>query len=180
MSRYIQSFFSLLWTFLSYFVCVTSFKSMNSSSLSRKNYGEGFFTVTPCRQLQGEIPLVGIGLIDLTEHCDTLGYKPFFKHYILQTILHAFLLFAFVWNRTFPSKNWAVFYIFLFRFGVVLCVAVLKVLCFWCSAYKVIGNMGFFSYSRYNLLGIAQITVLLEKSTDTYFQHYLIHYRAKT
>ena len=36
---------------------------------------------------------MGLGLIELTEPSDTLNYKPFFKHCILQTILHVFLLF---------------------------------------------------------------------------------------
>ena len=39
---------------------------------------------------------VGIELIEPTEPSDTLNYKPFFKHCILQTILHLFLLFIFV------------------------------------------------------------------------------------
>ena len=45
--------------------------------------------------------------------------------------------------------------------------------------YKVIGNYGFICYSRSNLLGTAIKTVLLKTSTNTYFQHYVIHYIAK-
>ena len=70
-------------------------------------------------------------LIQLIEKSDTLSYKPFLKHYFLETSLHVFLL----------------------LFG----VTVLKMLRFWCSFCKVIRNQEFFSYSRYNLLGIATI-----------------------
>ena len=45
-------------------------------------------------------------------------------------------------------------------FGVAFGVTVLKFMCSWCSLCKVIGNQGFFSYSRYNLLEIAIKTVL--------------------
>ena len=62
---------------------------------------------------------------------DTLNYKPFFKNCILQTVLHVFSLFIFMWNNIFCYKNWAVFYILLIWFGVAFGVAVLKVLCFW-------------------------------------------------
>ena len=55
---------------------------------------------------------MGIELIELTEPSDTLNYKPFFKHCILQNILQVFLFFIFVWNKIFCSKNSAVFYIF--------------------------------------------------------------------
>ena len=40
----------------------------------------------------------GIGLTELTEPPGTLNYKPFFKHFILQTVLHVPLLFMFVWK----------------------------------------------------------------------------------
>ena len=56
-----------------------------------------------------------IGLIELTEPSDTLTYKPFFKLYILQTILHVLLLFIFVWNRIFRSKSRALCYTFLIK-----------------------------------------------------------------
>ena len=39
----------------------------------------------------------------------------------------------------------------------------IKGLCFWCSLYKIIGNQGFFSYSRYNLLAIAIKIVVQER-----------------
>ena len=99
--------------------------------------------------------LVGIELIELTEPSDTLNYKPFFKHWILQNILHVFLFFIFAWSKIFCSKNSAVFYIFLIWLCVAFVITVLKILCFWCSFYKVIQNKWFISYSRYNLLGIA-------------------------
>ena len=51
---------------------------------------------TPRMRLRGQNTLVGIELIELTEPCDTLNHKPFFKHCILQAILHVFLFFIFV------------------------------------------------------------------------------------
>ena len=63
------------------------------------------YVPTPCKQASGQNILVGIGLIELTEPSDTLKYKPFFKHFILQIFLRAFLLLIFVWNKIFCSKN---------------------------------------------------------------------------
>ena len=77
---------------LSYLVCVPSFKSINSISLSRKKYDGDNFTPIPQKQSRGQNTSVGIGLIELTEPSDRLNYKPLFKHCILQTILHVFLL----------------------------------------------------------------------------------------
>ena len=37
--------------------------------------------------------------------------------------------------------------------GMAFVITVLKVLCFWCYLLWVIWNQGFFSYSKYNLLG---------------------------
>ena len=75
-----KKFLLLFWKFLSCLVCVPSFKSINnSSSLSRKNL-MGII-------LQGQNTLVSIGLIELTEPSDTLNYRSFFKHCILQTVL---------------------------------------------------------------------------------------------
>ena len=97
-----------------------------------------------------------IGLLELIEPSDTLNYKPFFTNCMLQTILQiSFLLFIFSWNKIFGSKNWAVFYIYLAWFGMAFNVTVLNVLCFFCSLCKVKENQGFFSYSIYNLLGVA-------------------------
>ena len=117
---------------LSYLVYVPSFISKNSSSLSRKKYDGGNFTPTPCKRLCGQNTSVGIGLIELTEPSDTLNNKPFVNHCILQTILHVFLLFIFVWNKIFCCKNWTVFYNFLKWFGLAFGAKVLKALCFWC------------------------------------------------
>ena len=75
------------------------FKSINSSSLSGKKYGGG--NLTPTSQNKS----VGIWLIEFTEPCDALNYNAFFKHCVLQTILHVFLLLIFVWNKIFCSKN---------------------------------------------------------------------------
>ena len=81
---------------LSYLVCVSSFKSISSSSLSRKIYDEGNFNPTPIQWLRAQKISVGIGLIKLTEHFATLNDKPLFRHSILQTISHVFLLFIFL------------------------------------------------------------------------------------
>ena len=115
-----------------------------------KNMVGGNFTLNPRRGLLGQNISVGIWLIEVTEPSDTLNFNPFFKH----CILHVFSLFIFVWSKIFCSKDWAVFYIFLIWFGVEFGVTVLKALFFWCTFYKAIGNYGFISYSRYNLLGI--------------------------
>ena len=73
-----------------------SFQSIHSNSVSRKKYDEGNFISIIHQQLRDQNTSVGIELIELTEPSDTLNYKPFFKHCILQTILHVFLLFIFV------------------------------------------------------------------------------------
>ena len=46
MSCHFQKYF-LFWKFLSYFVCVPSFKSINSSSLSKKSMRGNFNTIIP-------------------------------------------------------------------------------------------------------------------------------------
>ena len=80
-------------------------------------------------------------MIKLTETFDPLNYKPYFKYYyILQTALHLFSMFIFVWNKIFCFKNRALFYIFMIWFSLAFDVTVLKVLYFWSTFYKVIGN----------------------------------------
>ena len=59
----------------------------------------------PRQRLRGQNKSVGIGLIELTEPSNTWNYEPFFKHCILQTILHVILLFIFVWTKTFVPKT---------------------------------------------------------------------------
>ena len=58
--------------FLSYLVCVPSFKSINGSSLSRKKYDGHNFTHTPCKRLWGQNTPVGIWLTELNELSDLL------------------------------------------------------------------------------------------------------------
>ena len=58
----------LYWKFLCYLVCVPRFKSINSSSLSRKKYDGNNFIPTPRKWLQGQNALMGIGLIELQTH----------------------------------------------------------------------------------------------------------------
>ena len=136
-----------------------SFKSINSSSLSRKKYDRDNFNTTPRKRLRGQNTSVWIRLIEHAEPYDTLNYRPIFKYSILQTVLLVFFLFKFVWNNIFCSKTWAVFYIFLNWFGLVFGVTVLKILRFWCffvRLWEIAKGYGkLYSYSRYNLLGIA-------------------------
>ena len=101
------------WKLLSYLACMPSFKSINSSFLSRKTYDDDNFTSTFPKWLKGQNTSVGIALIELTKPSDTLSYKPFLKHCILQTVLQVIFLFIFVWNKALCSINWAVFCIFL-------------------------------------------------------------------
>ena len=61
-----------------YLVCVSSFKLLNSSSLSSKKY-ENFNPISR-KRLLGQNASVGIGLIELNEPFDTLNYRPFLKH----------------------------------------------------------------------------------------------------
>ena len=49
-------------------------------------------------------------------------------------------------------KNGAIFYVCLIWFGVAFGDTVLKVLWFWCSLRKIIGNQGLFGYNRYNFV----------------------------
>ena len=63
------------------------------------------YNPTPCKRVKGQNTSMEIGLIELTEPSDTLNYKPFFKDCILQTILHVFSLFIFVWNKILCPKN---------------------------------------------------------------------------
>ena len=83
-----------------------SFKLISSSSLSKKKYGGGNFTpnCTFFERLQGQNMSVGIGLVELMELFDALNYESFFENCILQTILHVFLFFIFVWNKILFKK----------------------------------------------------------------------------
>ena len=65
----------------------------------------GNLTPIPHRRFLGHNRSVEIGLIELTELSDELNNNPPFKHCFLQTILHVFLLFIFVWYKIICSKN---------------------------------------------------------------------------
>ena len=89
---------------------------------------------------------------DLIEPSDTWNYNSFFKHFILQTILHVFLLFIFLWSKVCCCKNSRILHVFdLVR--VASGVTLLKFLCLWCSLFKVTGSPVSFGCSRYNCLG---------------------------
>ena len=62
--------------------------------LPRKIYDWDNFTPTLCQRLLCQSMTVGIGLNELTEFSDTLNYKAFFKHFILQTIFIYFSSFT--------------------------------------------------------------------------------------
>ena len=86
---------------------------------------------------------------------EKLSYKPFCKH--CKLVYMYFYCLCLCEAKTAVQKYWVVFYICFSWFWVAFGVPVLKVMCFWCSFCKVIGNQGFFSYNRYNLLGIATV-----------------------
>ena len=98
-------FFFFFCKFLSCLVCVQSFKSINSSSLSRKKYDGINFTPTISQQLHSQNASLVIGLIGITEPSDTLNYKPFFKHCTLQTILQVFYCLYLCGTKSFSLKT---------------------------------------------------------------------------
>ena len=79
-----------------------SFKSINSSSLSRKKYDGDNFTPASRRKLRGQNSLVGIELFEIIEPSDTWNYKAFlnvtfyklFYTYIYYLYLYGTKLFA--------------------------------------------------------------------------------------
>ena len=99
-----------------------------------------------------------IRLIDLLSLLIHWIANHFLRIAFLQTISYVFLVFIFICNKIFCSKNWGVIYIFLIWFGV---------------AFIVTATAGM-------MLGIAIKTILQETSTNTYFWKYEIHYIAKT
>ena len=93
---------------LNYLVCVSSSKSINSTPLFKKKKKKmvGIISLPPyCQRLRDQDTLLGMGLVELAVPSEKLNYKPSFKHCILKTILHVFLLFIYVWNKIFCSKN---------------------------------------------------------------------------
>ena len=159
MSQGIRKVLLHSWEFLSYLVPVPSFKSINSSSLHKKSGGSNFTSTSPYKRLRGQNKPTGIELIKVTEPSDTLNYKPLFKQWVLQTILHIFSLLIFAWNKIFYSKKWAVFYIFLFRLGL-RCIRRYSIKGSMFLALFVSVNQRFFSYNRCNMLGIVIKAVL--------------------
>ena len=109
-----KNFLLLFWKFLGYIVWVPCFTSINSSWWL---FDWDNFTPASCKWLQGQNMLVGLRLIEITEPSDTLNYKPFFKYWILQTILHVFLLFVFCGTKYFVLKTELHFTFFWFDLG---------------------------------------------------------------
>ena len=123
-------FFFLFWKFLSYLVCVPGFKSINSSSLSKKGMLRVISTPpTPPSPITRSKYLDGIRFHWICWATWYIKLQAMFKHCILKTILQVFLLLIFVWNEIFGSKNWFVFYICLAWFRVAFGVTVLKRIC---------------------------------------------------
>ena len=160
MSRHIEKVFLASLKVFKLLSMFAKFQVSKQQFFIQKKYIGDNFTSTLCKRLRSQNISVEIRLIELTEPSKTLHFTFLFRYCILQNILHVFLLFIFVWNKIFCPKELAVFYIFLIWFGLVFGVTVLKVLCFWCPFYKVMGNKGFISYSRYILLGTAIKTAL--------------------
>ena len=98
-------------------LCVSSLKSIDSSSVSRKNIWCGSFHSHPHKHLQGQNTLVEIGFIELTEPFCKLIYKPFFKHCILQMILHLFYCLYLRGTKFFVLKTELYFIFFWFGLG---------------------------------------------------------------
>ena len=132
-----------------------SFKSINSSSLSRKKYIGGNFTHTLCQRLRGQNTLLGIWLIKLTEPSETLNYIPFSKHYILQFYLYFYCLYL-CGTKPFVLKTELYFIFFYLVWGGIWCYSfkdsVLLLLFLW--GYREL------AITRYNLLEMAIKTVL--------------------
>ena len=62
---------------------------------------------TPFNDYEVKDTSVGIGLIKVTKTFDALSYKPFFKHYILQTVSHVlFCLYLCGKNRFLFGLAW--------------------------------------------------------------------------
>ena len=135
-----KKFLLRLWKFFKLLSMKVKFQVNKQQFSLKKKYDGDNFTPTLCKQLRGQNASVGIGLIELTGPSDTFSCQLFFKYCILQTILQVFLLLIFVWNKIFCARNWVIFYTFLIWFGLTFGFIALKVLCYWCHFYKVIGN----------------------------------------
>ena len=109
MSRHIQEVFFLFFSFFA-FLKVVKLPDMCATFQINKSIVGSFYSHPPSGITRSNC-VGGIELIELTEFPDTLYYKSFFKHCILQTILQVSFLFVFVWNQIFCSKSWVVFYI---------------------------------------------------------------------
>ena len=116
---YSKSFFCFLEFFLSYLVCLPSFKWINISSLSRTKYkvwwGQ-FHTHPPSAIMRSKY--VGGNRVIWTESSDTVNYKPFFKHCMLQIILHICFFVYICVKQSFILKTELYFILFLICFGV--------------------------------------------------------------
>ena len=117
MLRHIQKAF-IAFLFLIYLVCVPSFKSINSRSLSRIKYDGDNFTPTPLKRLRGRITSVGIRLVEVTEPSDTLNYNPFFLNIALYKLFYTyFYCFYLCGTKSFVLKTELYFTFFLFSLG---------------------------------------------------------------
>ena len=85
--------------------CVPTFKSINSSSLSRKKCGGGEFHSHSSLVITRLKYDAGNRVNWIYWAIYTLNYKLFFKHCILETIFHLSLLFVFVWIKIWGLKS---------------------------------------------------------------------------
>ena len=116
--------FLLLWKFLIYLVCVPKFKSINSSSLFRKNYNGSNFTPISRQLLRDQNMSAGIGLVELIDPSHTMNCKPFFKRWILRTILHVALHLHLRGKKSFVLKSELHFIFFDLVWGGIRCYSI--------------------------------------------------------
>ena len=98
---------------------------VNKQHFSIQKSVGGNFTRNPRQRLRVQNTSVGIRSTAFTEPSDTVNYKLFFKLYFFQIFCTLFLLFIFVWTKSFVLKTELYFFYYLV-FG----VTILKVLCF--------------------------------------------------
>ena len=101
-TMYSKSFFAFLQVFKLLSMCV---KFQVKSSLYQEKSMVGLIPPPPSpasQQSQGQNMFVRIGLIELNKPSDTFNYKPFFKHFILQTYFsHIFTIYICMEQFTF-------------------------------------------------------------------------------
>ena len=106
----------LFWRFLSYLIWVPSFKSINSSFLSRKKYGGVNLTPIPRQQLGGQNTSMETWLTELTESSDISNYKPILNIAFYKGFTTHFYRLYLCRAKSFLLKTELYFYFFWFGF----------------------------------------------------------------